>query len=732
MNQRTWILAASIVLVACSAPPANTPPPSGGPPSTATSGVYVGRIADSDALIAIVVEDDGFAAYTCGGEDSWQLLTGWYSGTMTAGQIDGLSGTTGWHLNATRRDDRWSGTVTRLDQSFSFSAEPAAPGTAAGLYLLDTSTREAGLIIDNDLNTAGVYYGKRSGATSTVSVRDDLEADPTERETIRVDTSAYGGSTYTLERNERTFTRAMFTIELASSRVHLDRTRNATTHVTITPQHGFSGDVSLVWNDPAVTIAPSSVSLADGATTTFEALITLDPDTPVRALDAVLGASSGNLEQFEEAGLTLTALESWWHPDAYADAYATSEAWDIATNALGFSYVIGTVSNPVGEDLTEEGPFLARFNPDGARVWLRMLEGGTPRAVAHGPENTVYIAGEVAQGDADWSGEQPSGMRAAYVQRMTASGDVMWRVMFDHDGDDHMYWRAKQLAVDASGNAYLVGQASTPPSFSDVFVAKLSDLGTLLWTTTLDSGRQDFATDIAVDVAGKAYVSGRWNHLYVTEALPEPEDRGVGFLAKLDAGGEEQWMRLYDSAHGAGSGFGSVDLDPHGRPVVGGHYAYYVDDDPYHWTNGLVATYDQDGTLMWDASISSTGAGAPTRCWSSAHNTGAPACNAVHAVRIDASGSIYAFGHTSGWLEEAGENNAGTQDVFLAHYSPTGTQVWTNVFGSANGHDLPGSIVFWSGSSLDVDAEGNLYVAWVSPAGFHADDRRAAVRMLMP
>lgn len=76
MNQRTWILAASIVLVACSAPPADTPPPSGGPPSTATSGVYVGRIADSDALIAIVAEDDGFAAYTCGGEDSWQLLTG--------------------------------------------------------------------------------------------------------------------------------------------------------------------------------------------------------------------------------------------------------------------------------------------------------------------------------------------------------------------------------------------------------------------------------------------------------------------------------------------------------------------------------------------------------------------------------------------------------------------------------------------------------------------------------
>lgn len=706
MTARILVLTTLALLVACGAPPTGTTP------TPHADGVYVGAIADSDALIAIVIEGNDVAAYTCGGEDTWEHLTSWYSGTLTNGQIDQITGTTGWRLEATHGNGHWNGTITRLDQTLTFTAEPATPDTAAGLYVLDTASREAGLIIDNDLTTAGVYYGKTSGARSTVRVRDDLDDDASGRDAIDVDTDAYGGSTFTLSRTSATFTRATFALDLGTERLDLDRTRSVTTSISITPLHGFAGTVDLTWNAANVTIEPASVAVTEGATTTVEATVTLDLATPERAIGAVLGATSGNVTQFAATEIELPSPAPWWHEDAFEGAYADSRIHGISTDDNGFTYVVGMLEDPIGTDLTDVGPFLARYNPDGERISLQMLDGGIPRAVAHGPGTTLYLAGEVLLDDPAWTGAAPAGIRAGFVQRMTASGDVMWRVMFDTDGADHQSWRVNQLAVDASGNVVVVGDAAfSPPFDSDAFIAKVSNLGTPLWTTLLDSGERDYAGDVAVDVAGTVYVSGRWNHPYVASGNPD-ETWGVGYLARLDAGGVEQWMRLYDSAHDAGSSFGSVDLDAQGRPVVGGSFAYYVEGYAYPRFNGVVATYDHGGDLLWHSYVSTIGAGAPMRCWSTAHQQAMPACNNVQAVRVSNDGSILAAGNTSGWLDEPGEHNAGTQDAFLVQFDATGSQVWARVLGTSDGHDATAG-----SAGLGIDGDGNAYLAGATDLG---------------
>jgi len=713
-----------LLMTACGGPPDGGPP--GGPPPADTSAVYVGQIDGSDALIAIVVEGDGFAAYTCGGEATWELLTGWYSGGIEGNRIDAVVGTTGWQLDATLADGSWTGTLTRLDERFDVRAELAAPGTAAGLYLLDTANREAGLIIDNDLNTAGVYYGKSSGETSTVRVRDDVEEDAGERESVSVETDAYGGSTYTLSRTERTFDRAMFTVSMASTRPSFDQRRSASVDIIITPLHGFSGEVTLAWANPEVSIEPASVSLPGSASVTVEAFITVDAQTLERDFDTVLAATSSNLAQFQAVDIGLPTPEPWWHADAFEGEYGNSRANDITTDAAGFSYVVGTVWQGVDPDVPESGGFVARYNPEGERVWLHMLEGGNPRAVEPGPAGTVYIAGYVLPNDEDWPGEPVAGTQAAFLLRMSADGQVQWRRVLQ--GSGFPYWKATQLAVDASGNAVAVGFASTA-SAREAFVARVTGEGALLWTTLLDSGERDHASSVAVDDSGNAYVSGRWNDA-VVNGTPEPEERGVGFLAKLDAGGDELWLRPFDSGHDAGSNFSSVDLDAHGRPVVGGRYGYFVSGDPFSWSNGVVARYDQDGELLWSRSISSIDDGAPTRCWSSAHNTGAPACSAVRAVRVLSGGLIYAAGRTSGWLTEAGEHNAGTVDSFVAGFSASGDPLFHHVVGSSDGHDeLRGSLRL-GGGGLGVDLAGNAYLTGSTLYG--ASNLRAFVLMLEP
>ena len=81
------------------------------------------------------------------------------------------------------------------------------------------------------------------------------------------------------------------------------------------------------------------------------------------------------------------------------------------------------------------------------------------------------------------------------------------------------------IAVDAAGNAYIVGTTQSPDfptktgafqrtgaagNFSDVFVAKLNPTGTALVYSTFIGGRDfDWGRAIAIDAAGNAYIAGQ-------------------------------------------------------------------------------------------------------------------------------------------------------------------------------------------------------------------------------
>ncbi len=174
------------------------------PPLTTDSNVFVGQIEGTDALIALVIDGNTFTAYTCGQEESWQALTGWFEGTVAGTSITTTPG--GWDmtLEASLSNGVWQGTLTASGRSHTFTAERARTDRPAGFYLLNTDSREAGLIIDNSLNTAGVYYGKSSRQTSPVTVTTEL-AGAGQLSSVRVSTTAYGGSSFTLQRTRTPF-----------------------------------------------------------------------------------------------------------------------------------------------------------------------------------------------------------------------------------------------------------------------------------------------------------------------------------------------------------------------------------------------------------------------------------------------------------------------------------------------------------------------------------------------
>ncbi len=127
-------------------------------PSTTSPGprVYVGEIAGSDALIALVVQDGQLAAYACGGPNTWGSHTGWFFGTLSGSEINPTTAPNGHRLEGRLSGSSASGSFTLPDgTSLSWTAQEARPGTGAGLYAHEEDGQRTGLIVTNEGKMAG-------------------------------------------------------------------------------------------------------------------------------------------------------------------------------------------------------------------------------------------------------------------------------------------------------------------------------------------------------------------------------------------------------------------------------------------------------------------------------------------------------------------------------------------------------------------------------------------------
>jgi Beta-propeller repeat len=163
--------------------------------------------------------------------------------------------------------------------------------------------------------------------------------------------------------------------------------------------------------------------------------------------------------------------------------------------------------------------------------------------VAIDAENNVYLTG-ITDAALGFSTKKPYVDGNAFLSRFSGvSGALLWSQTLAGDaGQDY----ARSLALDSQGNVYIAGQTQgTLPSGSlpanvragkgsdiDAFVAKYSKAGDRLWVRQLGTSGLDEAQAIAVDAAGKIYVTGE-----TTKA----------FLGGTAAGKSDAWMTVFDS-----------------------------------------------------------------------------------------------------------------------------------------------------------------------------------------
>lgn len=210
---------------------------------------------------------------------------------------------------------------------------------------------------------------------------------------------------------------------------------------------------------------------------------------------------------------------------------------------------------------------------------------------------------------------------------------------------------------------------------------------------------QDSATDVGVDAAGNAYVTGAFTGTVDFDRGPGVQSRTSrggddGFVAKYSPGGALLWVRTF-GAGGADEGM-ALAVDGGGNVVVTGFFAGTVDFDPNAGTFNLTSGGGQDafalkltpaGNLAWARSFRGGGSSGGT------------------ALTVDGAGRVYAVGMFDGTVDlDPGPGvvtagSAGGLDVYLAKLSASGAFVYGKKLGGS-GTDY--------GNGVAVDGGGNV------------------------
>jgi uncharacterized delta-60 repeat protein len=297
----------------------------------------------------------------------------------------------------------------------------------------------------------------------------------------------------------------------------------------------------------------------------------------------------------------------------------------IALDSSGNVYIVGTTQTSGRSHV-----LIAKYNSSGSIQWQRTFSGTGPfdngRGIAVDSSGNVYIAGFNQGGNLD------SGNDAAFLAKYNTSGTLQWQRLLGSSSQDH----AKGIAVDSSGNVYVVGD--TVSSNYDIFIAKYNTSGSIQWQRTLGGTGIEYGYGIAVDSSGNAYAVGQTN------------SSGAGgsdfLIAKYNTSGAIQWQRILG---------GSGDEVARSIAVDNSGNVYVTGDTSAGGYDFLIAKYNSSGTIQWQRTLGGTGGDYPD------------------SIQVDSSGNIYIAGYTN-------SSGAGSNDILIAKLPDDGSL--TGTYGS--------------------------------------------------
>jgi hypothetical protein len=298
----------------------------------------------------------------------------------------------------------------------------------------------------------------------------------------------------------------------------------------------------------------------------------------------------------------------------------------------------------------------------------------------------------------------------AYNDRMPLIIDPVLSYATYHGGADDD--QAQDIAVDASGNAYVVGctkSADFPTASAldavlggteDAFVIKINPTGTaLVYATYLGGTAFDDAQAVDVDASGNVYVTGitlSTNFPLAGSPIRSATGGGIDiFVSKLNAAGS---ALVYSTYLGADTtterGYGIV-VDSSGNAIIAGETASttFPTVNPHQGTFGgglrdvIVAKINSAGSALLYSTF-----------------LGGTDVDEARQIAVDGSGNVFITGFTASSdfpvVNALDTTFEGVQDALVAKLDPSGAVIFATYLGGSGDE---------TGFGIAVDASGNAY-----------------------
>lgn len=400
--------------------------------------------------------------------------------------------------------------------------------------------------------------------------------------------------------------------------------------------------------------------------------------------------------------------------NVYVTGYTTSTTFPTTLGAYNTSYTSGGAGFFGGGS---EDAFVTKLNNSGSTLAYSTYLGGSgndvPLEIAVDGSGNAYITGFTYSTNFPTSNayqSAKSGTADAFVTKFNSSGSAL--VYSTYLGGSGSIDDGHGIAVDGSGNAYIVGstnstnyptagayQSTYGGGTRDAIVTKLSSSGsTLVYSTYLGGSDFEYASGVAIDGSGNAYVTGRtFSTNFPTAGAYQSTNAGSedAFVTKFNSSGNTLTYSTY--LGGSGSDFGQmIAIDGSGNAYVTGWT--YSTNFP---TSGAYQSSNGGGQ---DVFVTKLNSGGTTLVYST--YIGGSGSEFGVGIAVDGSGNAHVAGLTNSTNFPTSDpyqsTNGGGYDGFVTKLNSNGSTLTHSTYLGGTANDV--------GESIAVDASGNAYV----------------------
>ena len=309
-------------------------------------------------------------------------------------------------------------------------------------------------------------------------------------------------------------------------------------------------------------------------------------------------------------------------------------------------------------------------------------------------DGNLVIVGSFTD-EIDFGNEQKlisNGDLDAFVVKFDSDGDAIWSINAGGSAKDE----ATAVTIDTDGNMYIGGSVSSIDGFigansiislggSDMFTAKISSSGSVLWANTFGDIDNEMMSDLAINSKGELLVNLSLENDIIIGNDTLDIDLGLGLNLKYSANGNLNWMQQNAAANNMMDG--AVTFDNEDNFYTTGTFSGTVKFGENELvsrgeTDVFVMKQDASGDIVWIKQFGGTGADGANDIL-------------IHNSQVFIAGY---FESTADFGSNTLSSN-GMKDNFIASYSLSGSVI-TAISSGGSGTDMVNCLAVYSNNQI--------------------------------